>query len=110
MRNNGSNGGFPPVPIQAVEMYDASLRALVEAKKAEFLWDGSREFFPFNLNTPTKSRKYKKSYLVSVSDGYKVHIRLIFDYRDGKNIGYINVSEKGRELLKKDSILNIGEN
>lgn len=113
-RNNGNghNSLGQPLPVSVIELFDSTLAMRVRDKTAEVIHDGSKPFWPFNTDIETKSKKYKKAYLVKVED-YKVRISLVFDYRDDPvshkpyNIGYVNVTEKGRELLAKGKILEI---
>ena len=112
-RNNGHGDLGQPIPISVIEVLDAALDMRVKDKKAEIIHDGSKAFWPFNKEIQTTSDKYKKAYLVNVKDGYKVRISLVFDYRENpsthirNNVGYVRVSEKGRELLVENKILNI---
>ena len=113
-KNNGNGSGysifheakFPPLPVGIVELYDTTLKRLVAAKQASIIHDGSHPYYPFDKNTMTESKKYKKSFEIRVKD-YRVILDLIFDYRDGKNVGYVHVSEQGRKLLKENEILDI---
>lgn len=113
-KNQRRNGGysifheheFPALPISVVKLYDQSLEALVSSKKAIAIHDGSRPHRPFDNSVIVQSRKYKKSYEVHVAD-VRILIILIFDERDDKNIGYIHISEKGRQLLKEHGLLDI---